>query len=232
MTRLLLFVALALTAPPQARGSEQRFLAISYEIFGDTRWSFTSVYATEAEAEASAQKIGRCGYWRVDLQTIKESYMAPAAVKEIHLIDPQEIPPPPVRRELRARFGEPPPLPPPPDVNRIGDCRPFLGHIGAEVIFVHYHWTYEGEVRAAKLVSEPGPCPAGTPLGLTNCANLRFWKKVPTETENPTAVLSPEGIPTGDYANTGDDFRFNVPHDPTGKTHRSWHVWGEAPGEG
>lgn len=116
-------------------------------------------------------------------------------------------------------------------------------HVGSPVVFIHYHWGYEGQPRAAKLLEAPRTCPGATldhpgskrviqlAADAEGCANIRFWTVSPSETENPTNVLDANGVATTDYTRNGDDFRFNVPHDPTGKTPRTWHLWGEAPGE-
>jgi hypothetical protein len=115
-------LAVLLAAPPAVQASQGRFLAIVWEAWGDTRLSFTTVYGSAAEAERAAENIGLCGYWRVDLMTAKESFVAPGAVREIHPIDPEEIPPPPIGARLVDQLGDPPPLPPLPDVARLVNC--------------------------------------------------------------------------------------------------------------
>lgn len=126
-----LLLAAALTTAAAATGAEpqgpeggQRFVVITYEVWGDTRLSFTHVYDTVAEAERVALKVGLCGYWRIDMESWppRDVYVAPGAVREAFAFDPAEIPPPPIAARLREQLGDPLPLPPPPTVSRLVDC--------------------------------------------------------------------------------------------------------------
>lgn len=91
-------------------------------------------------------------------------------------------------------------------------------HLGSSVIFVRYETPeVSGQPRAAFIVWGPFTCPPEHPHAGMECANVDWLTKEPSDPEN----LPPELI----------DFRFSVPHDPTGQLPRSWHVWGEAPGE-
>lgn len=125
------------------------------------------------------------------------------------------------------------------DVVPSAGCSGEPAHVGSVVIFVHYIEPYIGEKRAALMVEDPRECPPNAPSWWKACANLKVWKRQLGQPENPTTVLGADGQPVGcegeppvcQHVYTGEDNKIGVPHDPTGKEGRSWHLWGEAEGE-
>ena len=109
MLSLMLAAVLGASAPTDSGG---RFLAVAYRVGGSDLVSYTQVYDRQAEASRAAERIALCGFWRVDLVTLETSLVAAGAVQAVHLMDPDQQPPP-------LDGG---PTIPPPDIERIVQC--------------------------------------------------------------------------------------------------------------
>ena len=116
----LILAAVLAVAAPVVEGEEDgpRYLAVANHVWGQDRASYSMVYPSIAAAQAAAEHVALCGFWRVDLGTGKESLVAPGSIQEIALMDLNGTPPAPPT----AALGDPLPLPPPPDLSRIVDC--------------------------------------------------------------------------------------------------------------
>lgn len=107
-----------------------------------------------------------------------------------------------------------------------------LVHIGSSVVLVRYETPeLSGQKRAAMVVDGPFLIEAGPNTGQWG-VNLFFWGANRNELDNQDPVLLNDAPIEGEGVKTGMDFRMNVPYDPTGLTPRSFHIWGEAEGEG
>lgn len=111
-------------------------------------------------------------------------------------------------------------------------------HVGSIVIMMGYEDPSLYGAKRAAIVSEgPFTCPAGHPHEGGECVTLTYFIRYPGDFENLDTVQcgAPGGCGGVDLSNygvrSGSDRRIAVWHDPTGKEHRSWHVWGEAEGE-
>jgi hypothetical protein len=116
----LVAVLLAFGAPAGAEVDSAdedgpRYLGVLYHTVSGDNVSFTIVYADTAAAERAAERIGLCGFWRVNLATLHTQLVPPGAVVEVHLHD--------LTAPLPLDIGQrPPELPPLPDVERIVEC--------------------------------------------------------------------------------------------------------------
>lgn len=109
-------------------------------------------------------------------------------------------------------------------------------HMGSNVVFVRYEGELAGERRAAILTTNTFECPADGPHVGETCANVAFLIAASGEAENMDPVRCGEGEtcmvnPIGLAVASGWERRANVLYDPTGKTERSFHVYGQAEGE-
>lgn len=110
---------------------------------------------------------------------------------------------------------------------------PPAAHVGSSVIMIRYEGQWPeliGTKAAAIVTAGPFVCPAGNEHAGGECVHLRFFVRSPQDGENGDPVHCDTGLCDG-WVYTGMDFKFDVWHDPSGKTPRSWHVWGEAEGE-
>jgi hypothetical protein len=112
----LALVAFLAVAPAAAEGpDERRYLAVFSRAASGDRISYSIVYPDIATATRAAEKIGLCGFWRVDFETLNSSLVPPGSVVEVYLHDLSAPPP----AQAGGGGGE---LPPPPDVEAIVDC--------------------------------------------------------------------------------------------------------------
>ena len=105
-------------------------------------------------------------------------------------------------------------------------------HLGSPVIVIRYETPeVTGQKRAGIIVDGPFVIESGPHQGEWG-ADVFWWineKGVDPENADPVLV---DGAPSSSMGVlTGIDWRKNVPYDPTGQLPRSWHVWGEMPGE-
>lgn len=123
---------------------------------------------------------------------------------------------------------------------------PPAAHLGSAVVMVRYEGAWPetvGTKAAAIIVDGPFACPKtlfdpflsakvlSHPHAGGECANVRFITRSPADGENGDVLHCVVGACPEAYVLTGMDWRSSVWHDPSGKTLRSWHVWGEAEGE-
>jgi hypothetical protein len=112
----LLLAAAVLAAAPAAAQLEDgpRYLLIAHRVTGGDLISFSEVFADQATAEAQAEKVGLCGFWRVDPGSAVSSLVPPGSVVQV-FVHGLEGPPP-------AQLEHGAPVPPPPTAERIVNC--------------------------------------------------------------------------------------------------------------
>jgi hypothetical protein len=115
MKAVMLAAALALAAPAAAPCEDApRYLLIAHRVTGGDLISFSEVFPDQATAEAMAERVGVCGFWRVDPGSAVSSLVPPGAVIQV-FVHGLEGPPP-------AQLEQGAPVPPPPTAERIVNC--------------------------------------------------------------------------------------------------------------
>ncbi len=106
-------------------------------------------------------------------------------------------------------------------------------HLGSAVIMMRYEAPeLIGQKRAAFITEGPFIIADGPHAGEWGADITWLVNEIGTSDQENADPVFVDGVPSATMAvYTGMDRRKNVPYDPAGSP-RSWHVWGEAEGEG